>query len=158
RAGVDLEWLKGDLRVLIDESQEGVSRVRQIVQGLKEFSHVDHAEWCWSDLHAGLDSTLNIIRTELKHKAKVIKEYAGIPMVRCVCPQHNQLSMTSLVNAEKAMDQYGVITTRTSAAAGSSVWVEVADTSSGIAHEDAARLFGRFFTTKTVGTGTGLGL
>ncbi len=37
---VDLDFLKEDLKNLIDESQEGVTRVKQIVQDLKEFAHV----------------------------------------------------------------------------------------------------------------------
>lgn len=42
---VDLEFLKTDLRDLVSESLEGVNRVKQIVQDLKDFSHVDKGEW-----------------------------------------------------------------------------------------------------------------
>lgn len=41
----DWEYLKQDVRDLLRESAEGIARVKQIVQGLKDFSHVDQAEW-----------------------------------------------------------------------------------------------------------------
>jgi len=56
RRKVDVEFLKQDIESLFAESQEGVSRVRKIVQDLKDFSHVDESEWQHADMHKGLDS------------------------------------------------------------------------------------------------------
>ncbi|NIO39437.1 MAG: histidine kinase, partial [Burkholderiales bacterium] len=50
---VDLAYLREDVRNLVKESQEGVTRVKQIVQDLKDFAHVDEAEWQWANLHKG---------------------------------------------------------------------------------------------------------
>lgn len=158
RAGIDIPYLKEDVRSLIDESMEGVNRVRQIVLGLKEFSHVNQAEWGWSDLHAGLDSTLNIVHNELKYKAEVVKDYGRLPLVECMLSQLNQVFMNILVNAAQAIEKRGAITIRTGVTGTGWVWVEVSDTGSGIAPEDQRRIFEPFFTTKPVGAGTGLGL
>ena len=157
---LDLDFLRQDLPALMEESKEGLERVRKIVQDLKDFSRVDSSqEWQWADLHRGLDSTLNVINNEIKYKADVIKEYGELPEVECLPSQLNQVFMNLLVNAAHAIgaDQRGTITLR-SGCAGEQVWVEVTDSGSGIAPEHLKRIFDPFFTTKPVGKGTGLGL
>jgi hypothetical protein len=50
--------------------------VAQIVKDLKDFSRVDNDQtWQWASLQQGIDSTLNIVASELKYKADVIKHY-----------------------------------------------------------------------------------
>jgi two-component system NtrC family sensor kinase len=157
RTALDLEFLRDDLLALIRESQEGTARVKQIVQDLKDFSHVDEAAWQWADLHRGIDSTLNVVRNEIKYKAEVVKAFGELPEVRCLPAQINQVLMNLLVNAAQAIPDKGTITIRTGQAEGW-VWMEVEDTGIGIAAENLRHLFEPFFTTKPVGKGTGLGL
>ncbi len=157
----DLAFLKEDLPALLEESKEGITRVKKIVQDLKDFSRVDTSqEWQLADLHAGLDSTLNIVRNEIKYKADVAKEYGTLPQVECLPSQLNQVFMNLLVNAAHAMKdkERGTITLRTGADQEGEVWVEVADDGCGIPPENLKRIFDPFFTTKAVGKGTGLGL
>ncbi len=155
---LDVEYLKDDVRNLVSESREGIARVKGIVQDLKDFSHVDEAEWQWADLHRGLDSTLNIVNNEIKYKAKVIREYGELPSVECLASQLNQVFMNLLVNAAHAIEEQGTITIRTGMQAEDNVWVEISDTGSGISAENMKKIFDPFFTTKGVGKGTGLGL
>jgi PAS domain S-box-containing protein len=155
---VDLDFLKEDALSLMRESQEGIIRVKKIVQDLKDFSRVDSGdEWHRADLHKGLDSTLNVASNEIKYKAEVKKEYGDIAEVECVISQLNQVFMNLLVNAAHAIEERGIITLRTGQQ-GDEVWVEVADTGKGIAPEHINKIFDPFFTTKPVGKGTGLGL
>ncbi len=155
----DWEYLKGDVRDLLSESSEGIVRVKGIVQDLKDFSHVDQAEWQWVDLHKGIDSTLNVVNNEIKYKAEVVKDFGDIPQVECLASQLNQVFMNMLVNASQAIGEggRGRITIRTGAENGM-VRVEFSDTGKGIAPENLKRIFDPFFTTKPVGKGTGLGL
>ncbi|HEB55986.1 MAG TPA: hybrid sensor histidine kinase/response regulator [Gammaproteobacteria bacterium] len=155
---LDVEYLKGDVRNLVSESREGIARVKGIVQDLKDFSHVDEAEWQWADLHRGLDSTLNIVNNEIKYKAKVIREYGELPSIECLASQLNQVFMNLLVNAAHAIKEQGTITIRTGMEGKDKVWVEISDTGSGISSENMKKIFDPFFTTKGVGKGTGLGL
>ena len=155
---LDIAFLKEDLRALMDESKDGITRVKKIVQNLKDFSHVDASdEWHFADLHKGLDSTLNIVNNEIKYKADVRKEYGSIPEVECLPSQLNQVFMNLLVNAAHAIEEHGTITIRTGRQ-GDEVWVEVADTGKGIQPEHLKKIFDPFFTTKPIGKGTGLGL
>ena len=154
---IDLAFVKEDLPQLLDESDDGLVRVKKIVQDLKDFSRVDHAEWQDADLNAGLDSTLNVVMNEVKYKAEVRKDYGPLPPVRCIAAQLNQVFMNLIVNAAHAIPQRGEIrlTTR---AEGDWVWVQVEDTGVGMSEEVRRRIFEPFFTTKPVGKGTGLGL
>ncbi|MBA5686756.1 ATP-binding protein [Rugamonas apoptosis] len=157
REQADLDFLREDVGELVRESMDGLKRVKDIVQSLKDFSHVGETEWQVADLHKGLDSTLNIVANELKYKATIIKQYGQLPQIRCLASQLNQVFMNLLVNAGHAIKEKGEITLSTGTANGW-VWVEVADTGVGIAPEHLNRIFEPFFTTKPVGSGTGLGL
>jgi signal transduction histidine kinase len=155
---LDLAYLKADLRALMDESKDGITRVKVIVQNLKDFSHADVSdEWHFSDLHKGLDSTLSIVNNEIKYKADVVKEYGVIPNVECLYSQLNQVFMNLLVNAAQAIEGHGTITIRTGMEK-DEVWVDIADTGQGIPPENLKKIFDPFFTTKPIGKGTGLGL
>jgi len=157
RKSVDLTFVKEDIRSLLSETVEGISRVRQIVQDLKDFSHSDSGEWQWANLHKGLDSTLNIVYSELKYKADIVKEYGAVPDVQCLPSQLNQVFMNLLVNAAHAMEERGTITLRTGTD-NTYAWVEIEDTGCGIPEHHLTKIFDPFFTTKPVGKGTGLGL
>jgi PAS domain S-box-containing protein len=155
----DLTYLRQDLPTLLAESKEGITRVRKIVQDLRDFSRVDTAQsWEQADLHRCLDSTLSVVWNELKYKAEVIKEYGELPPVECVPSQLNQVFMNLMVNAAQAIEgPRGTITLRTGVAA-DTAWIEVEDSGKGIPAENLGRIFDPFFTTKPVGKGTGLGL
>jgi two-component system NtrC family sensor kinase len=155
---MDLNFVKDDILDLLVESFEGANRVKKIVQDLKDFSHLGgHEDWQWSNLHTGLESTLNIVNNEIKYKAKVVKEFGDIPEVNCLPHQLNQVFMNLLVNAAHAIEHEGVITLKTGID-GAHVWIEIGDTGKGIDPQHMSKIFDPFFTTKPVGKGTGLGL
>ena len=160
RASIDLDFLIEDIPVMMEESREGITRVRKIVQDLKDFSRVDaNQDWQWANLHTGIDSTLNIVSNEVKYKAEVIKEYGAIPDIECQPSHINQVIMNIVINGAHAIsgEKRGVITIRTGTE-GPNVWIEISDTGTGIPKEIQSRIFDPFFTTKKIGSGTGLGL
>lgn len=153
----ELDYLKNDIPQLIAESCEGLIRVCNIIQDLKNFSRVDSNDWELVDLHKCLDSTLNILRSELKYRCTIHKVYGDIPLLYCLASQINQVFMNVLVNAAQAIKDQGDITIHTLKSA-DEVWVEISDSGQGIAPEHIKRIFEPFFTTKPAGKGTGLGL
>jgi two-component system NtrC family sensor kinase len=159
RHDIDLVYLRDDIPDLMEQSKDGLERVRRIVQDLKDFSHVDVTHtWHWFNLHQGIDSTLNIVANEIKYSADVVKEYGEVPDIECLSSQINQVVMNLVINAAHAIGpERGQITLRTGSEDGQ-VWFSVADTGCGIAPEHRSRIFDPFFTTKPVGKGTGLGL
>lgn len=155
---LDLDFLQEDLQDLVKESIEGATRAKKIVQDLRDFSRIDKQEKEMFDLEAGLNATLNIVNNELKYKADIIKEYAGIQPFECVGAQLNQVFMNLLVNAAHSIEDFGKITVRTGYQDKEWVWVEIEDTGKGIPDNVKNKIFDPFFTTKPVGKGTGLGL
>lgn len=158
RKSVDYDYLRQDAVDLLKESRDGIDRVRKIVSDLKDYSHVSSAEWQLADLHHGLDSTLNMVWSELKYHCTVTKDYGDIPKIRCLPSQLNQVFMNLIVNAAHAIEGKGEITLRTEKLGDDSVRVSITDSGKGIPADDLARIFEPFYTTKPVGKGTGLGL
>jgi signal transduction histidine kinase len=158
RETLNYDFLKQDLGDLIAESKEGLARVRKIVQDLKDFSRTSETKWEWSDIHQGLDSTLNIVWNELKYHCTVSKHYGVLPPIYCLPAQLNQVFMNLLVNAGQAIEGPGEITLTTECLEPGNVCIRISDTGKGIPETSVERIFEPFFTTKPVGQGTGLGL
>ena len=158
----DLDYIAEDLPALLQESEEGLSRVKKIVQDLKDFSRVDSADWQDADINAGIESTLNVVMNEVKYRADIERHYGTLPPVRCLAGQLNQVFMNLIVNAAHAIEGgRGVIALATGCETRggiAGVWIEVADNGKGMPPEVQRRIFEPFFTTKPVGQGTGLGL
>lgn len=155
---LDIEFVQSDLPQLIEESREGVERVRKIVQDLKDFSRSDaQDQFVKADIHRGLDSTLNIIWNDLKYKAQVVKTFGDIPLIECIPSELNQVFMNILLNAGQAIKDRGIVTVSTSLD-GDHVVIAIGDDGIGIPGDLLPKIFDPFFTTKPVGTGTGLGL
>lgn len=157
KSAANLDFVQQDILNLITESLDGVQRVKTIVENLKDFSRVETADWRLANLEQGLESTLSLVWNEIKYKAKIKKDYAGLPEIVCLAPQLNQVFLNLLINAVQAIDERGIIVLRTGFD-DNEVWVEVGDTGHGIEPEHLDKVFEPFFTTKPFGQGTGLGL
>lgn len=155
---IDLPFIKEDVESLIKESKEGVSRVKQIVQDLKDFSHVDQGQWQRENIINGINSSLNIAQNEIKYRAKVVKEFDPIPDIECIPSQINQVLLNMFVNAAQSIKDMGIITIKTGLKNKNTIFIEVKDTGVGIDPDHLTRVFEPFFTTKPIGKGTGLGL
>ncbi len=151
RQKLDIDYITEDINNLIDESLEGSRRVKKIVLDLKDFARIDHDEKQDSSIEELIESTLNIIRNDLKYKADIIKKYADESLiVNCNSQEINQVLVNLLINASQAIKDRGQITIKT--------WqdtqyanITISDTGCGIPQENITKLFDPFFTTKPVG-------
>src|SRR5690606_34362826 len=113
--------------------------VTRIVKDLKDFSRSERDEsWKLADIHAGLESTLNIIWNELKYNTTLEKHYGELPPVECLPSELNQVFMNMLMNAGQAIGERGTVRVSTGHK-GDEVWVEIADSGPGIAPEVVQR-------------------
>ncbi|MEW5726968.1 MAG: ATP-binding protein, partial [Pseudomonadota bacterium] len=144
-------------RARIQDSGEGLERVRELVVKLRTFSRLDEGEFKTVDIREAIESVLLFLRHKMADRIEVRREYGPDTRLGCFAGQLNQVLMNILANAVDAIEGAGAITVRTEAA-GDEFVVTVADTGCGIAPDNLERIFDPFFTTKPVGQGTGLGL
>jgi CheY-like chemotaxis protein/anti-sigma regulatory factor (Ser/Thr protein kinase) len=113
------------------------------------------------DVKATMESSVGMAWNEIRHRARLIKEYGAVPPVEANEARLGQVFLNLLVNAAQALPEGNAdrseirIRTRLD---GAWVIIEVSDTGAGIPPENINRIFDAFFTTKAVGAGTGLGL
>lgn len=156
-AELEYDYIKTDLAELLEESEEGLQRVKKIIVSLKDFSHIDEEAFAPADLHRCIETTLSVAQNEIKYKAEIIRELGELPLVDCIASQINQVIMNITVNAAHAIEEFGTIHIRTGTQ-DHKVWIEIEDNGEGIPEHIISRIFEPFYTTKPIGKGTGLGL
>ena len=132
-------------------------RIMKIVGSLKNFARLDEAERKRVNIHEGIESTLSLLRHQLKNRIRIVKCFGDIPEIECYPNELNQVFMNILVNAAQAIKHRGEITVKTWRE-GDRVKIAISDTGVGIPAENLSKVFDPGFTTKGVGLGTGLGL
>jgi PAS domain S-box-containing protein len=164
---IRLDYLLTQIPRAISQSLEGTSRVANIVQAMKEFSHPDAPEKTAVDINRAIQSTVTVARNEWKYVAEVLLDLdASLPPVPCLPGEFNQVVLNILINAAHAVaDVVGrdgqnpkgqiLVSTRQD---GNWAELQIRDTGAGIPEEIRHRVFDPFFTTKAVGKGTGQGL
>lgn len=159
---LEIDFIKEDLPKLVRSCEDGARRTRDIVLGLRNFSRLEAAELKELDVHESLESTLNLIKGEMKGRIEVIRNFGNIPKVKCFSSQINQVFMNLLSNAVQAIDGNGRIwiSTKTTRVRGKGemVSISIQDSGKGMTPEVQEKIFDPFFSTKGVGQGTGLGL
>lgn len=154
----DLEFMNDDLSDLLRDTQEGSVRVKEIVKGLKAFSHVDQTdEMQLTDINECITTTLKVVNNELKYHCQINVDLGPLPLIYCLPGQIKQVLLNLFLNAGHAIKQKGSIDI-SSGLVGQNLEISVRDTGCGISEGDQGKLFDPFFTTKAVGEGTGLGL
>ncbi|MEP7122632.1 MAG: ATP-binding protein [Byssovorax sp.] len=151
-----------ELSTRLREARRGVDRVRLIVQDLKAFSRVDTERRGPVDVRRVLDETLEVAANEIRHRARLVREFADVPPALANASRLGQVFLNLVLNAVQAIAEGDVehnqITVAVSSRDDGRVVVAVRDTGAGIPEDILARVFEPFFTTKPSGFGTGLGL
>jgi DNA-binding response OmpR family regulator len=145
------------------DALEAAERVREIVRDLKMFSRSEGEDTPTSvDVHKVIDSAIRMASNEIRHRAKLVRDFGSVPQVIGSESRLGQVFLNLIVNAAQAMPVGQVagneIRISTRVDAGGHVAIAFADTGVGIAADKLAKVFEPFFTTKPAGVGTGLGL
>ena len=175
RYGVDLEKVDRyvqakEIDFFLDGIRNSATNAARIVDDLLKFSRPHKGDVLPVDLTKLLDSALSLARADYDLKKKydiinveIIREYdQDLPHVRCVPMEIEQVVFILLKNAVQAMaedeedDLKSHIIIRTSKT-GNRVRFEVEDNGPGMGEEVRKHVIDPIFTTKEIGTGTGLG-
>ncbi|HLM60058.1 MAG TPA: ATP-binding protein, partial [Pyrinomonadaceae bacterium] len=146
---------------LLQKVQKQTDRASNIVGNLLNFSRTGSAaDFTEIDINKLLDDTLQLLEPQLrKSQVEIVKNYASVPPKINGNPGKLQQVFTNLIiNARDAMFAGGEIVLTTKAEDEDAVVIEVSDTGTGIEPDNLAKIYDPFFTTKGVGSGTGLGL
>jgi PAS domain S-box-containing protein len=150
-----------ELMTLIEETQQGTSRVAQIVGDLRTFQRADHAT-APVDVNRTVAETLRILTPKLQHKTRVQRDLGRVPAVSSIESRLVQVLTNLVTNGAEAMpegrsadDNLVSVSTWKSA---DDVCVKIEDNGVGIPSEDLKQIFDPFFTKRRARGGTGLGL
>jgi signal transduction histidine kinase len=157
---INYDFIKEDTKFLLNETIEGISKVKDIITDLKNFARSDSSEkWQKVDLLKNLKSTLNIVNNEIRYNADVEIDIDDLPEIECMPTQLNQVFLNLIVNASQAVkpNERGLIKIK-ARKVNDSVVMSFSDNGQGIDKKNILKIFNPFYTTKEVGKGTGLGL
>ncbi len=154
---IDYSFLLDEIKSLLNGIDEGAKRTTEIVRGLRNFSRLDESDRKLADINQGIDSTLLMLRNQLKNRIEVKKNLGSLPLLSCYPGKLNQVFMNLINNASQAIEGAGTIFIETKAGV-NIIIVSIKDTGSGMSDDVIRHIFEPFYTTKDVGKGTGLGL
>ncbi len=147
---------------LLQDIREGLERVERVVRELKTFSHVEDTPRRPVELAEVLDSAIALADHEIRHRARLERDYRTVPRVDARAADLRQVFLNLLINAVHALGEGEAHINEIRA----STWtdehgmavVEITDTGSGIPPDALPRIFEPFFTTQPTGAALGLGL
>ncbi|HKE17658.1 MAG TPA: ATP-binding protein [Kofleriaceae bacterium] len=142
---------------------EGARRVRRIVSELRSLARVDEQDQRPVDVCAVLDSAAAMVESQLRHRARLVREYRhGLPPILGRPERLGQVFLNLLLNAAQAVQEGGApdsaIYLRADLDAAGRVVVEIEDSGPGIPSQELSKIFDPLFTSKPVVFGTGFGL
>jgi len=160
----DTDFLVAELPEALSNLQTGVDRITTLVRAMRELVHPGTPDATPTDLNRALGNTLHVTANLYRYIADVDVDLAPLPPVTCLVADLNQVFLNLIVNAAHAMEDAGCRSSRRGRLGvrtridGDDVVVSIADTGTGIPEAVRERIFDAFFTTKSVGRGTGQGL
>ena len=163
KKSVDLSFLRSDTVDLISETNDGLQRVKKIVEAMRAYSNIDRVSG--DDLFSvneAIETALTIFNSIASDTCIVERELQSTPYVYGDIGKFQQALMNILLNAVEAINlkkdgsNHSVcVRTLTSE---NNVRCIIEDDGVGIAAEHLSHIFDPFFTTKPIGEGAGLGL
>lgn len=112
REELKLDFVLGDIKVLVQQSLDGMARLQGVVHHLRSFTRKEEAPRS-INVNEILDGVLIIMRNELKYKATLQKEYGKLRAITVNPVTLAQLLLNILLNAAEAVEQPGQVWIRT---------------------------------------------
>lgn len=160
-ANDDVREAAEEMPGIIEDCAYAADRIRSITREMCQFAHPNRGNGERVQIEDLLESALCLASSELRFKARVVREYGKTRPVVVDPTKMSQAFVNILLNAAQALDESGAgthwvrVLTRERH---DGVEVRIANSGPPIPKEVQSRIFEPFYTTKEVGKGTGLGL
>ncbi len=142
-----------------DRAGRGMMRIMDIVNSLKRFSGIDMEPLTKIDINKNITELLKFVVKQKEKKIEIVTQFQKIPLIECAPYEINQCLLQLLKNALDALDNDGTITITTECHCKDNlIVIRIVDNGHGMSSEVLRQAFNPFFTTKPVGSGTGVGL
>lgn len=159
RSSLNIDHLMKDISPLVDGSLEGAERVAEIVKNLRQFAMPQKCEKRHFDLIEVIERAISWVVNAAPFKPKIISDFPETFELSNSEGHIHQILINLIQNAIDAMEGTTHPTLHILVAReADQIDIRVRDNGSGIAEQDRVKIFDPFYTTKAVGTGTGLGL
>ena len=155
-----LTWLIQTLTAqsLLDQLADSTRAISALVSATRSYTQMDRGSIQRVDVTEGIESTLTMLSSKLTG-ISVVREYASDrPQIEAFAGELNQVWTNLIDNSVDAMSGSGTLRLAVRGDDAQGVVVEIIDSGTGMPPEVAERAFEAFYTTKEVGSGTGLGL
>ncbi|MDB6112562.1 MAG: Integral rane sensor hybrid histidine kinase [Pedosphaera sp.] len=154
---------RADYTEVLTDVEEGIKRVKNIVSGLREFTHPDTEQVHDVEVSEIVASTLKFLSNEWRDKVQIEQQ---LPARLVIHGNRNKLLQVFVNLFQNSLD---ATKAKTYTGEKPTIWIEgrvegdkhiviVRDNGEGIDAEAINKIFDPFFTTKDVGAGMGLGL
>ncbi|MBU1707969.1 PAS domain S-box protein, partial [bacterium] len=159
-----------DILTFLDDIHDAGKRASTIVTNMLNFSRRSESERSTNDLTDLLDRAVELAANDYDLKKKydfrhieIQRDYdPNLPKVPCISSKMEQVFLNLLKNAAQALGegnrQDSPRIRLCIRREGDTACIEIEDNGPGMTEEIRKRIFEPFYTTKEVGTGTGLGL
>ncbi len=145
-------------QLLMDNIREGVRRITGVINDLRHFSYNKGDKFELTDIHIGITSSISILRHEYQNRIEFIEELSKeLPLIDGIGGQLNQVFMNVLLNAVHAISDKGQIICTTKLQ-GEHAHIVIKDNGCGISEENLSSIFTPFYSTRDIGSGSGMGL
>lgn len=159
-----INFIMSDILELLNDNTDGFTRIGDIVNALRAFSHIDQIKsFTEYDINDGIRNTLTISNSKLRDTCIIVENKLQVlPLIKCNGGEINQVILNLLINAIDAItmknsEGQGNIRFKTYAY-DDYVSFEIEDDGIGMSQEIQGKIYEPFFTSKPIGKGTGLGL
>lgn len=154
-------WFYNNLQEQVNDSVEGLKRIKQIVHDLLNFAHPTSSQnKQLTDVTTGANNALRLLNNKLK-LCEIKTRFEPLPFVWCNLSSINQIFVNLLMNAWQACErdlEKACIIEVNIFEIDTNICLEVKDNGCGMSEDTIEHMFDPFYTTKEVGKGTGMGM
>ncbi|PKH99012.1 histidine kinase, partial [Shewanella sp. 11B5] len=156
----NISFIIEDLPDLISDTNQGFDRIKDIVKHLLFFAKTDSEQISEVDLVDAIEMAIKLLGPKLKN-VSVKQDLKAVEKIPFNSGELNQVLINILVNAIQACEHMPSDTSEIEvklAQDHDEIMLSISDNGCGMNQEVKQRMFDAFYSTKPVGTGTGIGM